>query len=264
MNRRALLLALIVGILGVFLLLLYQRKFETEASGGEKIKLVIAVKPIERGKIITDDMVATREVPQAYVEDRAIKDAEKPKILGLRVGNTVQAQQTLMWTDLITASEDRRDLSEIVQPGNRAVTIKTSREDSSVALIRPGNYVDVIAVMGTPSSNEARSAAVLLQRVLVLAAGLDTNADIDPAKKTSSYDRDNLLTLSLTLPEAQLLSAAQEKGKITVALRNPEDQRTIDRIPDYNTSLLFNRNERDSVPGIRGGGAPRPQPLGGN
>src|SRR5215471_9937076 len=99
MNRRALMLALIVGILGVFLILLYQRKFEIEASGGEKIKLVIAVKPIERGKIITDDMVATREVPQAYVEDRAIKDAEKPKILGLRIGNTVQAQHTLMWTD---------------------------------------------------------------------------------------------------------------------------------------------------------------------
>jgi pilus assembly protein CpaB len=266
MNRRALLLALIVGILGVILVLLYQRRFEVEASGGEKVKLLIAVKPIERGKIITDDMVATREVPQAYVEDRAIKDAEKAKILGLRVGNTVQAQQTLMWTDLITASEDRRDLSEIVQPGNRAVTIKTSREDSSVALIRPGNYVDVIAVMGAQNANtEARSAAVLLQRVLVLATGLDTSVDYDPNKKAPSYEKDNLLTLSLSLPEAQLLAAAQEKGKITVALRNPEDQRTVDRIPDYNTSLLFNRDQRDNLPGIRGGAqTTRPQPLGGN
>jgi pilus assembly protein CpaB len=175
----------------------------------------------------------------------------------------VQAQQTLMWTDLVTASEDRRDLSELVQPGNRAVTIKTSREDSSVALIRPGNYVDVIVVMGEKqNSSEARSAAVLLQRVLVLAQGLDTSSDIDPGKKTVNYQSDNLLTLSLTLPEAQLLSAAQEKGKITVALRNPEDQRTIERIPDYNTSLLYNRNERDAVPGIRGGPT-RAQPIGG-
>jgi pilus assembly protein CpaB len=260
MNRRALLLALIVGAIGVFLVLLYQRRFEQEASGGEKVKLLIAVKPIERGKVITDDMVATREVPQAYVEDRAIKEAEKPKILGLRIGNTVQAQQTLMWTDLVTASEERRDLSDIVQPGNRAVTIKTTREDSSVALIRPGNYVDVIAVMGKEGS-EARSAAVLLQRVLVLAAGLETSADLDPSKKQGAPDRDNLLTLSLTLPEAQLLAAAQEKGKITVALRNPEDQRTVDRIPDYDTTLLFNRNARDSVPGIRGAAPARPQKL---
>ncbi len=248
MNRRALVLALVVGILGVFLMVLYQRRFEVEASGGEKVKLLIVVKPIERGKVITDDVVATREVPQAYVEDRAIKEVEKAKILGLRVGNSVQAQQTLMWTDLITASEDRRDLSEIVQPGNRAVTIKTSREDSSVALIRPGNYVDVIAVMAASRESDSRAAAVLLQRVLVLAAGLDTTADLSPAEKSNiASDRDNLLTLSLTLPEAQLLSAAQEKGRITVALRNPEDQRTIDRIPDYNTSLLFNREGRDPV-----------------
>ena len=248
MNRRALVLALIVGMLGVFLLVLYQRRFEVEASGGEKVKLLIAVKPIERGKVITDDVVATREVPQAYVEDRAIKEVEKAKILGLRVGNTVQAQQTLMWTDLITASEDRRDLSDIVQPGNRAVTIKTSREDSSVALIRPGNYVDVIAVMGQNQQSELRAAAVLLQRVLVLATGLDTSGDLSPAEKNNVVsDRDNLLTLSLTLPEAQLLAAAQEKGRITVALRNPEDQRTIDRIPDYNTTLLFNRDGRDPV-----------------
>src|SRR5512140_651818 len=103
MNRRALVLALIVGMLGVFLLVLYQRRFEVDASGGAKIKLLMAVKPIERGKVITDELVATREVPQAYVEDRAIKEVEKAKILGLRVGNTVQANQTLMWTDLITA-----------------------------------------------------------------------------------------------------------------------------------------------------------------
>ena len=33
MNRRALLIALVVGILGVFLLLLYQRRFELEGGG---------------------------------------------------------------------------------------------------------------------------------------------------------------------------------------------------------------------------------------
>src|SRR6185295_10372514 len=104
MNRRALFIALVVASLGVFLLFLYQKKFETEASGGEKIKLLITVKPIERGTVITEEMVATREVPQAYVEDRAVKEVEKAKVLGLRVGNTLQAQQTIMWPDLVTAN----------------------------------------------------------------------------------------------------------------------------------------------------------------
>ena len=82
------------------------------------------MKPLERGKPITDDMIATREVPLAYVEDRAISEAEKTKILGLRVGNTVKAQQLLLWTDLATASDDRKDSRALVLPGYRAVSIR--------------------------------------------------------------------------------------------------------------------------------------------
>ncbi len=54
MNRSALLIALVVAGLGVFLLILYQHRFETEASGGDRIKLVIAVKPILRGTVVTE------------------------------------------------------------------------------------------------------------------------------------------------------------------------------------------------------------------
>ena len=259
MNRRALLIALIVAGFGVFLLLLYQRKFETEASGGEKIKLLIAVKPIERGKVITEEMVATREVPQAYVEDRAIKEVEKPKILGLRVGNPVQAQQTLMWTDLVTANEERRDLSSLVQAGNRAVSVRTSREDTSVALIRPGDYVDVISVMSATANpnaaNDTKAAVVLLQRVLVLAVGAETSPDMqaDIAANGQRYagDKDSLLTLSLTIPEAQLLALAAEKGRIAVALRNPDDQRTAERIPDISSNSLLDSQQREGIRGVR-------------
>ena len=257
MNRRAFLLALLVAGLGVFLLLLYQRKFETEASGGEKIKLLIAVKPIERGKVITEDLVATREVPQAYVEDRAIKEVEKAKILGLRVGNAVQAQQTLMWTDLVTASEDRRDLSSLVQAGNRAVSVRTAREDTSVALIRPGDYVDVIGVMQQSNApNDPRASVVLLQRVLVLATGLETSAEAEV--KDRGGDRESLLTLSLTIPEAQLLSLASEKGRISVALRNPDDQRTAERIPDISSNSLLDSTQRDGIKGVRRPGSSGP------
>jgi pilus assembly protein CpaB len=121
MNKRALFIALVFAVLGIILLVLYQQRFVAEASGGEKIKLLIAIKPIEHGKVITEDMLAIREVPMAYVEDRAVKEVEKAKVLGLRVGDTVQAQQTIMWTDLVTANEDRRDLSSLVQHGSRAV-----------------------------------------------------------------------------------------------------------------------------------------------
>jgi pilus assembly protein CpaB len=267
MNRSALLIALVVAGLGVFLLILYQHRFETEASGGDRIKLVIAVKPIARGAVVTDDMVATRDIPQAYVEDRAIKEVEKAKILGLKVGNPVQAQQTLMWTDLVTSSEERKDLSSLVQPGSRAVAVRVRREDSNVALIRPGDYVDVIAVMsqsnqalGAGNSNDPLSAVVLLQRVLVLATGLDTSPEAanDNAAKTAAglNSAGDLLTLSLTLPEGQYIALAAERGRLSVALRNPNDQRTAERIPDITTNQLM---DKTVIPGIiHGGGSHGP------
>jgi pilus assembly protein CpaB len=139
------------------------------------------------------------------------------------------------------------------------------REDSNVALIRPGDYVDVIAVMaqnqqalGAGNQSDALSAVVLLQRVLVLATGLDTSPEAanDNAAKTANGQGSaaDLLTLSLTLPEGQYIALAAERGLLSVALRNPNDQRTAERIPDITTNQLM---DKTVIPGIIHGGGSR-------
>ena len=111
MNRRALLIALLLAVMGGTLLVFYVRRFEQEASGREKVRLLATKKTIERGQVITEEALGVREVPMAYVEERAIKAADMSKVVGLRVGMTLAAQQTLMWSDLAVASDERRDLS---------------------------------------------------------------------------------------------------------------------------------------------------------
>jgi pilus assembly protein CpaB len=128
----------------------------------------------------------------------------------------------MMWTDLVTANEERRDLSSLVQPGLRAVSIRTHRDDVSSAMIKPGDYVDVIGVVQDSAfNNENRTSLVLLQRVLVLAAGFETSPDLMEKKKDMMAE--SVLTLSLTLAQAQLLALASEKASLSVALRNPDD-----------------------------------------
>lgn len=250
MNKRALVVSLVMALLGTALLLLYLQKFEREMSGGELVELLMVQQPIERGKVISEEMLTTRSVPLAYVEDRAIKAAERTKVLGIPASVALYPQQTLMWTDLAITTEDR-DLSSLIQPGKRAIAVRASTGQDDTRgnqLIRPGDYVDVIATFHGDSNQGEQSSAVLLQRVLVLAVGTETQSVSDSKNRDEpSWSRDKQLTLSLSLPEAQLLSLASERGRLSVAVRPPSDPGTLDDLPDLKSSALLDTKVRADV-----------------
>lgn len=249
MKSRALLVALAMAVVAALLLLLYMRQFETEMSGGERIPLLVAVKPVERGVTLTEEMLAERLVPAAYVEDRAIRAIDRNKILGLQLATAIQTQEIVMWTDLAITTEESA-LSSLVQPGKRAFTVRTSvgGDTRGNALIRPGDYVDVIVTLNDEQSAEGRRAVVLLQRIIVLAVGYDTKHDAVSAdgrpSQASGSSEDKVLTLSLSLQESQLLALALEKGRLSVAVRNTSDQRITSEVPDLKTNALVDNHVR--------------------
>lgn len=231
-------LGVLVAGLGVALLALYMRKFELDASGGSKVELLVAVSPIPRGTPVTNDMLGTKQVPQAYVDERSIRASERDKILNLKPVATVPVLQTLIWSDFVAASDEQRDLSSLVQPGNRATPIRVELGDV-LDLIRPGDFVDILGVFG-----EASEASVLLQRVLVLAAGLETTISSVSANNNSRVET---LTVSVGLEEAQLLALAQSAGKLSVIVRNPDDQRVAAAPPDVTRAALFDVAARQEL-----------------
>jgi pilus assembly protein CpaB len=247
-NKSALLAALLVAALGGFLLFAYLKKFEEEASGGAPVKVLVARKQIEPGMMLTEELLATRVLPAAYVETRMVRESEKSRVVGLRMTTPLQAQQALNWTDLALTADDKRDLSSLIQPGMRAVAVRALSDDKSFSLIRPGDRVDVIATMPIEKT-DARQSVVLLQNVLVLAVGLDTTPD--NSKPSSPGTMEMILNLSLTIPEAQLLELAVEKGKISVALRNPDDVKITEGVADLNSTLLTDSKTRKTVQDYR-------------
>ena len=225
---------MVIALSGVGLLFLYVKRFERDASGGAPVTLLVATKPIEVGTVLTDGMLAPRDVPVAYVESRAVRASEKARVLGLRVSTRVQPQQTVMWTDMAITADDRRDLSSLVEPGMRAITVraKGGGNDRANELIRPGDRVDVVLTTSGATDKDPQVSKVLFQNVLVLAVGLDTGNDGAGSDKRASVSHDSVLTLSLTIREAQMESLAAEKGRLSVALRNPDDVRVIDGLAD--------------------------------
>jgi pilus assembly protein CpaB len=259
MNKRALIISIVFAALGALLLMLYVKRFEEEASGGERVRVLMAVKPLEENAVIEEEALAVREIPIAYVEDRFIKAVEKSKVVGLKLGNKIEAQQTLLWTDLAIAADERRDLSALVQIGSRAVTIRADRGDKSYAMIRPGDYVDVIATIPEKEDADKRNAVVLIQRVLVLAVGLETAPQI---LDTTQTIREMVLTLSVNLPEAQLLSLAQVgKSELMVALRRPDDPQVSIGIPEMSSTTLQDKERLRAVQSVRTRGGDGPVRL---
>src|SRR5687768_13946326 len=108
MNAKALLAALAAAAAGIVMLFLYMQRFEHEASGGAPVQVITAIQNIPMGTAITEAMLGSRELPQAYVENRHILRADVHQIIGVRVTSGVRADETLLWTDLATMSDQSR------------------------------------------------------------------------------------------------------------------------------------------------------------
>jgi pilus assembly protein CpaB len=252
-NKRALWIAFLVTVVGAVLLFFYLRRFEQEASGGAPVAVLVAAKPVEPGTLLNEAALTVREVPAAYVETRAVRVSEKQRVVGLRVASRVEPEQTVMWTDLAMTADDRRDLSALVQPGMRAVTIRTrASSDHTNQLIQPGDRVDVISTSGDRGQE---STIVLTQNVLVLAVGLDTGSD---SGEKVGKGRGDALTVSVTIREAQLVSLAGDRGRISVALRNPDDVRIVDGLVEANASALVDARSARPTPAAVASADPAP------
>lgn len=238
MNRQALRLAIVVTAATSWLLLATLAHFERRALGGERARQLVTVKHIERGALITDDMLSERDVPVAYAQDRAVRREERAKVVGSRMGVALGQNQTLLWTDLAPASDERRDFSCVITPGKRAVTVLARAEVTETGVpVGPGDYVDVRAdVRSRASGNGGRQSVVLLKRLLVLAAEPDPSAaglaSAPPAQSGGPPSVVSLrLTLSLNVREVQYLALADHDGELTVSSRPPGDYDPGDEPP---------------------------------
>lgn len=250
-SRTALLIATALGVVGALLLMLYLTRFEQEISGGRRVALLTLLKPVARGALITADALTVSEVPIAYVEQRAVREVDRAKVVGVRTSHALSPQDTLMWSDLALSNENR-DLSSLVAPGKRAVTVRASESatgaDDGNGLVRPGDYVDVLVTLNG-EHGAAAAVVVLLQRVLVLAVGAETHpqAFVDGKEGRMPSARERQLTLSMKVEEAQLLALARARGRLSVALRGPSDSKIIEGVADMPLSSLYDKSARETV-----------------
>lgn len=255
MKSKAVLAAAGAAVVGLVMLFLYMQRFEAEASGGEAVTVLIATQDIPLGTSLTEAMLAGRELPSAYIEDRHILATEQDRILGVRVVGGVRAGESILWTDLATTSDTSRDLSGLVRAGMRAITIEADQTSSFGGLVRAGDRVDVLMTLdrritggGVSSTGDTveRVTVPLLQNLLVLAAGEDMGA---PTRSTSTSRSSHIsqVTLNATLEQAQLLAFASQRGRLSLIMRNPDDIAVLDGLPETTTADIIEVERREAI-----------------
>lgn len=212
-SRRALIASLVAALGGGVSLRAYMHRFEEEVSGGPATSVLAWTGDADAGQTIERPLLAVRGLPRAYLESRHVPASELDTLVGTRLAIAVRAGETLSWSDLASFHRPDRQLSALVPTGMRAMRLEPTL-GAFDSLLRPGDSVDVLLVR-----DPERRAVTVLERVLVLAVGDETDATPDSRRRS----RASRVTLAVRADQSRLLAEAERSGPLRLVLRHPDD-----------------------------------------
>jgi pilus assembly protein CpaB len=215
-------LAMVFGLsaaMGVYLVVSQQSARTAEA---ETTPIVFVTQNVSRGTSLKEDVLSLRDWPKDLIPPGAITNLEEA--LERSVSIPLLANEPLLETKL-AARGSGRGMAALIPPGMRAVTIQTPNVATGMAgFILPGDTVDVLVTLSYTGQDDVTGGSgtlTLLQNVEILAVDQRIDAPtenvVDPRELRS-------VTLLVTPGEAARLNLGQNKGTLSLALRNPTDQ----------------------------------------
>jgi pilus assembly protein CpaB len=192
-------------------------------------QVVVAAEDMNVGDVVNIENVAVRSVPEPFQGSNVIKSDAMNFILDQKLAVAVQAGDPLFYSQFISMRAQRSLATRISKRG-RGYTLSTSAVTSVGRWVRPGDLVDLIVTLNALDTRDPKAkgkskeprAVTILQHVRVLATG-KSDDDSDEATLDERDRQYGDVTLMLTPPEAEVLALASELGKVSLTLRNQED-----------------------------------------
>ncbi len=239
MQKQRLIIAIagvVLGLIAVVMVNIYindmsaeaKRKAERELDKMRRNQAVVLVakQDIPVDTVIQSGMLETSIVPREYVQPQVA--ASLDNVSDMVTIAPISRGEQISFTKLSTSSQmvKHRDLASITPVGKRAVGVSAENISDVAGLIKPGDSVDLIAVLSmTKEDKEGKKIAEqtivpAFQNVLILAVGQETDINARPGKQKEKI---NQITVALSPTEANILAFLQEQGKIRISLRSSED-----------------------------------------
>lgn len=233
------------GVFATFLLYSYmqENKAAVEKAAGDTVRVVVAREDIREMDNIYDNVLEIKEKLRKDVEPDAFESI--PDVVGGVAAIPIKKGQTLTRNKILELGPET-GMALQVSPGKRAVTIPVNDDRANAKLIRPGDRVDIMAIIDTGKGvNQKREVTVLMQDVVILATGVNINNNIprtierDPSGRgliqtTLTGDtKYSTITIEAKIEEAQdlIYLAATNSSSLYFLLRNPHDRKIQPRVP---------------------------------
>ncbi len=239
MNNKAFTMSFGIALMAVLMVNSYvETNLERQKEKfGQMVTVVVAKSNIKELEVLDQTNLKTVDMPKRFVQPGAgkkIKDFEG----GLAIAPVQKGEQ--LTRTKVTVVGSRTGLSRQVSVGMRAVTVRVNDVSGVSRLIKPGDRVDVLALVDMGKGDiKLVEAKTVLQDVLILATGkLITNTvpgilESEPYRKgkrskkisnLTEYTSYNSVTLEVDPVDMQKLVFIENKlNGVFLSLRNNDD-----------------------------------------
>lgn len=197
------------------------------------VNVVVAKADLRPGSVLSSQTVAVREVPNTFLHADAVRSEHWTEIAGRVLSRSVHSGETILNSHL--AQGAGAGFSAQLPDGMRALTFPVDEEASIAGMLAPGDRIDLLFT--TAAANDSVTLPLLFS-VPVIAAGLRTQANEHSLPDRLQSGPFRTITVAVTPADAAKITLAQEAGRITVTLRQPNDQAITHIARVTKTSLL--------------------------
>jgi pilus assembly protein CpaB len=209
------------------------------AGGGETVQVVRAVADIAPTSEITEAMIETVPVPRQLVPRLSFTD---PKEVIGRVSVQMIPQEMPIVPSALAPKGTPPGMAAKIRDGYRAVAVKVDEVVGVAGWVKPGNRVDVVAVMPMKKGNKSEVISrVILQNIEVLAVG----QDIGNSGETGAAIAKSV-TLLVKPDSVTKLHLASTQGTVRLAMRGTSDDNASEVASASDNELLGPEDENNN------------------
>ncbi|MEO8325075.1 MAG: Flp pilus assembly protein CpaB [Nitrospirota bacterium] len=219
----AMMIALVTTVM-VYRWLQGQRMIESDAPEVvmEGVSVAVASADIPWGTPLAEKTVRMMTYPEEGVPTGHFKDPVSLK--GRVVLTNLKKNEPILESKLAPIDVKTGGVSAVMDPNKRAMAVKVNEVVGLPGFVQPGDRVDVMATFEDPRANKKENGGgkeevtkVVLENTLVLA--IDTQMERSAGEEKPTPVK--VITLEVSLEEAERLAMAENGGKLRLALRSP-------------------------------------------